>query len=563
MDTRIVADVYLRLSTLEQLKGGSLDEQREAALAEIEQRGWELGRVWEENESGMDDDRAMLEQMRLRAKRGEIQAIVVWRKARLSRRQQHRQWLFYEFDRAGVEFVSIKDPRREGLTGELIDFVEGYQDENEVAIINERMTGGRMQSAKRGLFPSGAGLNLYGYDYHREPDESRRSGWRGVRTKNAEQAAVVQSIFDWFEGGMTYYQIAKKLNADNVPTRTGAAWASTVIRQMLSRRSYVGETVVFKYTGTKPSQRRVPGSKALTQHIRPEPVDEPNGKRMTHITLEGATPPIISVEQFERVQPKLAERAAKRSPKAQRDYWLRGFVRCGRCGRLYSGTRSTPAKGGKSYTRYQCSSANHGPLCNCHARSFSAEWLEGYLWEKLAPVFKDPRILIEHHRALMQAQAESPKADRLAFHRAEEERLSGLITRLAARMAKTEADELYDALERQHLALTQQRESVRAEIAPLAAAVAEQHVTEETVRSVEQWVADAGANVDDWALAKRREAMSFFKVAVTVRPDGEEFIIEGRVPVLRVSGVQAGLHSVDASVPFSLPFPAPPSHHCR
>jgi hypothetical protein len=130
-------------------------------------------------------------------------------------------------------------------------------------------------------------------------------------------------------------------------------------------------------------------------------------------------------------------------------------------------------------------------------------------------------------------------------------------------MAKTEADELYDALERQHLALTQQRESVRAEIAPLAAAVAEQHVTEETVRSVEQWVADAGANVDDWALAKRREAMSFFKVAVTVRPDGEEFIIEGRVPVLRVSGVQAGLHSVDASVPFSLPFPAPPSHHCR
>jgi site-specific DNA recombinase len=448
------------------------------------------------------------------------------------------------------------------VTGQIIEAVEGYQDEAEVAIINERMTGGRMQSAKRGLFPSGAGLNLYGYDYHKVPDESRRSGWRGVRTVNEEQAAVVQSIFDRFECGKTCYQIAKELNAESVPTRRGAAWNPSGITQMLSRRSYVGETVVFKFTGTKPLKRRVPGSKALTQHIRPEPVDEPNGKRMTHIMLEGATPPIISVAQFERIQPLIAERAMKHSSKAQRDYWLRGFVRCGRCGRLYSGTRSTPARG-RSYCRYQCSSANRGPMCNCHARSFGAEWLEGYLWSKLAPVFKDPRILIEHHRALMQAQAESPKVDRLVFHRGEEERLSGLITKLTARMAKTEADELYDALERQHLALTQQRESVRAEIAPLEAAVAEQHVTEETVRSVEQWVADAGANVDEWTTEKRREAMTFFRVVVTVRPDGEEFIIEGRVPVLRVNGMQSSLHSLDASVPFSLPFPAPPCHHCR
>lgn len=137
-------DLYLRLSTPEQLKGMSFAPQREQAEQRAHERGLVIDQVWEENETGKDEQRPMLAAMLARARNKEIKAVIVWKKARLSRKANHRNFLFDEFDKAGCEFISVGDPRHTGKYGLVVETIEGVRDEEELEIINERMTDGRI-----------------------------------------------------------------------------------------------------------------------------------------------------------------------------------------------------------------------------------------------------------------------------------------------------------------------------------------------------------------------------------------------------------------------------------
>src|SRR5215467_6422294 len=66
-----VADIYVRMSTVEQLKNGSEKEQTEQCRRILAERGLKEGEVWVENESGKNDDRPKLNLMLARAQQGE------------------------------------------------------------------------------------------------------------------------------------------------------------------------------------------------------------------------------------------------------------------------------------------------------------------------------------------------------------------------------------------------------------------------------------------------------------------------------------------------------------
>lgn len=93
--------------------------------------------------------------------------------------------------------------------------------------------------ARKGLHTGG---RCYGY--------RRREEGTGVRLEvDDSQAAVVRRIFELYANGFSLKQIAKKLNAEGIPSpqpqlgRIQRSWAPSAVRQILLNERYLGRCV--------------------------------------------------------------------------------------------------------------------------------------------------------------------------------------------------------------------------------------------------------------------------------------------------------------------------------
>ena len=149
---------------------------------------------------------------------------------------------------------------------------------------NEAVRRAKERKARDGTMPCGVGPNIYGYNYNPE---------LRLREVNEEEAAVVRRIFDEFCRGISIYWIAKGLNVDGIPSKRGGKWGIAVILNMLKNRSYTG---VDYYGKTRT---------VWTPGEGPTKVDLPKSE---WIEIRGFTPPLIDLDQFERVQQLLSLR---------------------------------------------------------------------------------------------------------------------------------------------------------------------------------------------------------------------------------------------------------------
>ena len=136
--------------------------------------------------------------------------------------------------------------------------------------------------------------------------------------------AVARRIFDMALKGLTVLDIAKKLNAEGIPTKTGKRWLKTTVHHVLTNEAYAGTLVWGKTAkdGAPP------------------------------VRVDGAVPPIVTNSEFERVQQMLHARAPSHTHprRAASPYLLSGLVTCALCGKTLI---ASEAKGGK-YTYYVC-----------------------------------------------------------------------------------------------------------------------------------------------------------------------------------------------------------------
>ena len=85
-----------------------------------------------------------------------------------------------------------------------------------------------------------------------EKGEARNGILYGYRVKNGtmeiveEEAAVVRRIFQMFLDGDSCYMIAKKLNAEGIPSYYGKKWRNRVIGMMLRQEKYIGDSLLQK-----------------------------------------------------------------------------------------------------------------------------------------------------------------------------------------------------------------------------------------------------------------------------------------------------------------------------
>ena len=231
------ACVYTRVSTDAQGEDGkvSLHEQERMAKACIESKGWEYIRTYEDNGySGRTTDRPALQQMLSDIEKGEVNAVVIYKLDRLSRKQRDTLSIIEEYLlRNNVDLVSLYEtldttsPWGRAMIGVLSSFNQ-LESEN----IALRTAMGRYATAREG-----------GYAGGKPP--------LGYKAENGnlvivpEEAEIVRLVFSLRAQGMTLMGITDELNKRGYRSKKGNQFKHSAIQTILkNEETYRG---VYRY----------------------------------------------------------------------------------------------------------------------------------------------------------------------------------------------------------------------------------------------------------------------------------------------------------------------------
>jgi DNA invertase Pin-like site-specific DNA recombinase len=148
------AAIYLRVSTANRTRPGDGFEQnpevQEIPLRQmLQQRGWDLTRVYSDRMSGAKEDRPGLKSLMQDAKRGEFQVVLVWRFDRFARSIEQLVLALAEFRALGIDFVSCQEALDTSTPmGKAMFTIIAAMAELERNVIRERVVSG-MEYARR------------------------------------------------------------------------------------------------------------------------------------------------------------------------------------------------------------------------------------------------------------------------------------------------------------------------------------------------------------------------------------------------------------------------------
>lgn len=134
-----------------------------------------------------------------------------------------------------------------------------------------------------------------------------------------KDADIVRLVFEWYVNeGLTFYQIACRLNEMNIPAPRGKKWVKDSVRVMLKNPHYDGK-VTF-------------GARKFTTFIENGEKIRKNIAQTDYILVEGIHPAIVDHDIFVKAQEIRAN-----NPSAKVGYSLKnpfaGILKCGICGK--------------------------------------------------------------------------------------------------------------------------------------------------------------------------------------------------------------------------------------
>lgn len=381
MTTQKRVALYSRYSTANQSDNYSIDIQHERMEAMCKSKGWEIAEYFSDPAySGSNMERPSLQ--RLLDRLNEFDVVMVYRLDRLSRSQRDTMTLIQDhFLENNVAFVSVSEtldtttPFGMAMIGILAVFAE-----LERATITERMQSGirkRIESGYRLL--SG---NYMPTGYKKGEDDSGNN----ILVIDEREATKVKRIFDLYEQCHSITKIQAILKDEGYENRR-----FFTIRNILSNRLYIGEV---KYR------------------------DE---------YFEGVHEPIISKEQFDRVQILLSRHPKGKNAGKAKESLFSGMITCGYCGEnylTYSYKVENKKKGDYFVRSYLCS-----------ARRFPSHYEQkcmNNIWknEKLESLFVKKLEQLIATKNIKEPKRTKQKNFSLAFKRLDEkiERLIDLYT---------------------------------------------------------------------------------------------------------------------------------------
>jgi len=335
------AALYLRVSTQEQTENYSIEAQRERLEAYCKSRGWVVYNAYiDGGYSGANMDRPALQQML--ADLDNIDVVLVYRLDRLSRSQRDTLTLIEDyFIKNDVAFVSITEtldtstPFGKAMIGILSVFAQLERE-----TITERMRLGQIKRAEEGFAAMGGDYDPAGY--------ARQDGKLIIKPDEAEH---IRTAFDLYEQLLSITKVQRELK------RLGySVWRFRRYRDILANKLYCG---YVSYAG---------------QHYR------------------GQHEPIISEEQFERVQALLSRHRGHNAHKAKQSLFS-GLIRCGRCGEPFVSYHTSKSKYGV-YRYYICRAkrfpSEYGQ--KCENRTWNVKRLEEIVQHEIALITLDKEM---------------------------------------------------------------------------------------------------------------------------------------------------------------------------
>jgi len=283
---------YVRVSTDNQLENYSIEEQTERIKAYCLAKGWVLLHIYTDGGySGGNTNRPALQKMLAEVKKGDADAVVVYKLDRLSRSQKDTLTLIEDsFLSYNTDFISINEnfdtstPFGRAMIGILSVFAQLEKDQ-----ITERFTMGRIGRSKAGYF-HGGGNAPTGYDYR-----------DGLLTVNEYEAIQVRELFELFISGKSINYIQQYFEKKYI-----TKWSNAKLLSVLRNSIYIGEV-----------------------HFRGE-------------SYPGRHQPLIDADTFFEANRilKSSEREAKKTTPQKTPFragcLLSSLVFCARCGARYS-----------------------------------------------------------------------------------------------------------------------------------------------------------------------------------------------------------------------------------
>ena len=259
--------------------------------------------------------------------------------------------------------------------------------------ILDRMHQGALRHARLGKWLSG--LPPYGYkviDGYLEPDEQPIDGLP------YSPADVIRMIFELAAKGQSTISIANHLNDLNIPSKyklhdtsrkCSGYWYQSKVLNILHNTVYYGYRVHGKLS---------PNPKA--EHIKQ------------------TVPAIVDKELWDSAQTKLRLNFMQPTLVKQREYLLRGLIKCGLCGSSYCGITTGVSKRshGKPTTYYACTGKTKArpkatAHLRCHAINVKADWLEDIVWADCMQYVMAPGKVIVDSKAVFDAEAAQRELD--------------------------------------------------------------------------------------------------------------------------------------------------------
>lgn len=137
---------------------------------------------------------------------------------------------------------------------------------------------------------------------------------------HTEQAKVIQRIFREYLAGESVESIAKGLNEDSIPCKSGeAAWGTTVIRYILTNEKYMGDSLWQKY---------------YTTDTMPFVCKRNHGERAAFYA-QGTHAGIVPAEVFRAANSLIKQRAKQVAEANHQAYPFRKKLFCGDCGAVF------------------------------------------------------------------------------------------------------------------------------------------------------------------------------------------------------------------------------------
>ncbi len=313
---------YFREDSRERHTGRSLSELNRAFLDFCEQQGFEVaatfldtGTVDEPSPPGL---RQLTDFLR-RPERG-FTVVVVPALSHLGRDLTNVAGALFRIEALGAQVMTLD---RADPVGTLL---QAWEQRGPRERLGERVRTAMRRKAVRGeVF----GRPPYGY----------KVGSRRRLELVPEEAVVVRYIFRlYLQDGLGIRLIARRLNEEQLKTRRGGNWSMVTIRDILRNRVYLGTYSRFGV--------RVPGSH----------------------------PPLVSPDDFRRVQDRLGSRRTPGAPRNTIPFLLSGLAYCGYCGNKMIGVsrlqrwrrRGDGVENRAEYRYYQCETRTNQSLCDYH-----------------------------------------------------------------------------------------------------------------------------------------------------------------------------------------------------